>query len=151
MSAHIIRVMREKTDMAPRKARTSGPFFYDDIDGVCAGNWVPNTDIFETDGEVIIRLELAHVSRDDINIKVKDGKLHVSGRRKSYQSEDRIYFHQMEIHSGDFSKVIALPEDLEHNEIIASLQDGILDIRISKQSIPVEIPIAIETETKSNS
>ena len=148
MAAHIIRVFREMADMAPRRGTTSRPLFYNDIDDVCVGNWVPNTDIFETETEVIIRLELANVSREDISIKVKDGKLHISGIRRELPDTDRLYFHQMEIHFGEFSKIIALPAALEHNEITASLLDGILDIRISKQGNPVEIPIALEAEKK---
>ncbi|MBN1466269.1 Hsp20/alpha crystallin family protein [candidate division KSB1 bacterium] len=149
MAAHLIRVFRELADMAPRRG-TPRTLFYNDVDDVCVGNWVPNTDIFETDAEIIIRLELANVSRKDISIKVKDGKLHITGYRQGIQETHRLYFHQMEIHCGNFCKVITLPAALEHNEIIASLQDGILDIRISKQSSPVEIPIVLETDRNSD-
>jgi HSP20 family protein len=148
LSQHLIRVYRERADMAPRRGTTARPLFYNDVDDVCVGTWVPNTDIFETDTEIIIRLELANVARQDVSVKVKDGKLHISGFRKCIQERHRFYFHQMEIHCGDFCKVITLPAALEHNEMTAALQDGILDIRISKQSNPVEIPIALETDSK---
>lgn len=149
MAAHLIRVFRELADMAPRRG-TARPLCYNDADDVCVGNWVPNTDIFETNAEIIIRLELANVSRKDISIKVKGGKLHITGFRQGIQETNRLYFHQMEIHCGDFCRVITLPAALEHNEINASLQDGILDIRISKQSTPVEIPIVLETDSISD-
>ena len=86
------------------------------------------------------------MSRDNISIRVKDGKLHIRGVRQGIQSSDQIYFHQMEIHCGEFSKTIVLPESLEHNEIAATLQEGILEIKISKQSTPIEIPISIESK-----
>jgi HSP20 family protein len=136
--------------MAPRRG-SARSYFYNDIDGICEGNWEPNTDIFETEQEVIIRLELASVSRDDISIIVKNGKLHITGMRQRWPIDDTVYFHQMEIHCGEFGKVITLPESLEHNEIVAALQDGILDIRISKQSNAVEIPVAVESQDKSKS
>lgn len=150
MAEHTIRVIRHQTDMAPRRGLAKS-YFYNDIDGICEGNWEPNTDIFETEQQVIIRLELASVSRDDITIIVKNGKLHITGVRQRLPIDDPVYFHQMEIHCGEFGKVITLPESLEHNEIVAALEDGILDIRISKQSNAVEIPIAIESEDKSKS
>lgn len=136
--------------MAPRKVAASEPYFYNDIDSGCVGAWEPNTDIFETSREVIIRLELANVSRENISIIVKNGKLNISGVRESLHVDDQVYFHQMEIHCGEFSKIIALPETLEHNEITAVLSDGILDIRISKQSKPIEIPIVIDTSRESD-
>ncbi|MBN1560117.1 Hsp20/alpha crystallin family protein [candidate division KSB1 bacterium] len=151
MAAHIIRVFRDLADMAPRRGTAARPLFYNDVDDVCVGNWVPNTDIFETETEVIICLELANVSREQISIKVKDGKLHIHGIRRGMHDQHGLYFHQMEIHCGDFCKVISLPATMEHNEISASLQDGILEIRISKQSHPVEIPIVLEPERKTKS
>jgi len=138
-------VLREMTDMGLRRESPNKPCFYKDIDSVYAGTWEPNTDIFETGDEVVIRLELANVSRDDISIKVKNGKLHIHGKRpQNIQTSQQVYFHQMEIHCGEFDKTIVLPDSLEHNEMTAVLEDGILEIRISKKSQPIEIPIAIK-------
>lgn len=148
MAVHFIRVLRELTDKASKTIVTSEPYFYNDIDSGIVGSWEPNTDIFETNKEVIIRLELANVSRDHISIVVKEGKLHISGYREPIQIENQVYYHQMEIHFGDFRKIIALPEILEHSEITAVLHEGILDVRISKQSKPVEIPIVINADSE---
>ena len=146
MDAHIIKVLREMTDMAVRKNERS--HFFSSTDDMCAGHWTPNTDIFETETHVIIRLELANVARDDVTVVVRNGKLIVSGVRRSLEGTDPIYFHQMEIHCGEFSKIITLPEAIEHNEITASMQNGILSIHISKQGDVVEIPIMIHPDSE---
>lgn len=145
MEPHIIKVLREMTDMAVRKKSNSD--FYNTND-MCAGHWEPNTDILETEDKVIIKLELANVAREDVSILVKNGKLRISGIRHSIDATDPIYFHQMEIHCGEFSKIITLPESIEHNEITASMQNGILSIFISKQGDVVEIPIMINSDSK---
>jgi HSP20 family protein len=146
VDAHIIKVLREMTDMAVRKKEQS--HFYNSADDMCAGHWKPNTDIFETDAHVIVRLELANVAREDVSVVVRNGKLHITGVRRSYEGTDSIYFHQMEIHCGEFSKIITLPEAIEHNEITASMQHGILSIYISKQGDVVEIPIMINPDSE---
>ena len=146
MSFHIIRVYRERADMGPRP-ETTRSFFYRDLGELSGANWEPNTDIFETEHEVIIRTELAGVAKQDISIKIKQGKLLISGVRRTPTSTDKVVFHQIEIKCGAFIKIIPLPHALEHNEISARFEDGILDIRISKQSEVIEIPIRIDPMT----
>lgn len=148
MDAHVIKVLREMTDMAVRKNARS--YFYNSTDDMCAGHWEPNTDIFETEAHVIIRVELANVDREDVSVLVKNGTLRISGIRRSVEDTEPIYFHQMEIHCGEFSKVISLPEAIEHNEIKASMKNGILSIFISKQGDVVEIPIMINPDSELN-
>lgn len=147
MPVHIIRVTRERSDMGTRPETSTTSYFYKDVGDLCTGTWEPNTDIVETDQEVIIRTELAGVGKEDVTLKVKQGKLLISGIRKALHTSDKMYFHQIEIKCGTFIKVIPLPHMLEHNEITAGLQDGILDIRISKREEAVEIPIEIKTMT----
>jgi len=140
MAEYLIRVSRHPSDQRVRR-EPSSLFFYNEIDKYCEGYWEPNTDIYETETTVYIRLEVAGVSRDKISILVKNGKLIIAGFRQSADFDCSVRYHQMEVSCGEFSKVISLPESLEHNEISARLKDGILDIQISKTSEPVEIPI----------
>ncbi len=143
MPVHIIRVLRELSDMGSRQSLPLTNYFYTDIDHLQAGSWEPNTDIYESEDEVIIRVELAGVSREDISVKVKDNKLHISGIRRGYQSDEHVLYHQVEVHCGEFNKAIALPESIAHNEIVASFHNGMLEIKISKQDQSIEIPIAV--------
>ena len=149
MAVHIIRVFRDLSDVGSRREPEKSSFFYKDIDHLCTGVWEPNTDIFETKDNVFIRVELAGIAQKDITVKVKNGKLMITGVRKSVKSKDQMYFHQMEIHCGKFNKVIALPLSLEHNDIQAELQEGLLEIRISKKGQPIEIPISVDSHTNS--
>lgn len=147
MADHIINVFRELADMAYRQDNMT----HKNCFGAIKQNytaWEPNTDIIESETEVLIRLELAGVEKDDISVKVKEGKLFITGIRKNIKPEHEVYFHQMEIHCGEFCKVIVLPENLEHNDMSARFLEGLLEIKISKNSEIVEIPIAIETSIK---
>lgn len=146
MPVHIIRVIRELTDMGFNPLARSESYFYKDVDRFCPGKWEPNTDILETDNEVIIRVELAGVIKEDISVKIKNGELAISGIRHPLKPENQTYFHQLEIDDGEFEKVIAIPHSIEHNEVTAYFQDGLLEIRISKEDQAVEIPISIEAK-----
>jgi len=131
--------------MIPRLDTSRHTFYYQDAGEYCSGGWEPNTDIVETDTEVLIRVELAGVAKEDVSVKTKGGKLIISGNRRPQPSSSKLYFHQIEINCGDFIKIVTLPPALEHNEIVASFQEGMLEIHISKEDKAVEIPIAIST------
>ncbi len=146
MPVHIIRVLRELSDMGSHASQPMTNYFYTDIDHLQAGSWEPNTDICEYEDEVVIRVELAGVSREDISVKVKDNKLYITGIRHSYKAGAQVVYHQVEVHCGEFNKAIALPESIAHNEITASFQNGMLEIKISKQDQSVEIPIAVHAK-----
>lgn len=143
MPVHFIRVIRELSDNRSRQD-TKNSFFYTDVDRMCTGRWEPNTDITESEDEVLILVELAGVKRDDIMVKIKNGKLLVEGIRRHVLPAKNVYFHQLEINCGEFLKSIPLPQSIEHNEISAQFQEGLLEIRISKTDKPVEIPISQE-------
>lgn len=142
MPVHIITVLRERSDGSPRESSQAENYFCKDIDNLSPGKWEPNTDIYESEAEVIIRAELAGVTKEDISVKVKNAKLHIAGVRRGYQGASDVYYHQLEVHCGEFGKIISLPESIAHNEIAASFQNGILEIHISKKDQSIEIPVS---------
>ncbi len=147
MPLHVIKIVRELTDRVPTITTTRQSFCYTQIVRQDVAFWQPKTDIFESDEQVVIKIELAGVDREDVSVKLKDGQLIISGVRKEKRPQQRVYFHQLEISYGPFQKVIFLPETLQHNEIVAQLEEGMLYIIISKKSQSVEIPIQNEVDT----
>lgn len=140
MTLHVLHIIRDMSDRGSAAQRRC-PYSCPDIDPPMVSFWKPNTDIFESEGEVRIRIELAGVSRENISIELKNGKLIVSGIRLERRPEERICYHQLEQQYGHFMRIIALPEAVEHNEITAALEDGVLEVIISKDERAVEIPI----------
>lgn len=144
MPMQVIRIIRELSDSGPSSSGTSAHIFCEDTSQTSLATWEPNTDICESEDQVIIRLELAGVARNDISVKLKNGKLLISGVRRENRPQEHIYFHRLEIHYGQFLKIISIPESIEHNDIEAHFQEGILEVIISKKSQVIEIPIAVE-------
>ena len=141
MPFHSIQIIREFTDACADPSRSARSLSSSILKKATVVTWEPNADIFETDENVIIRLEVAGVSKSDLTVKVMNGKLCVVGMRKEEKLGRKFYYHQLEISYGPFLKEILLPESLEHNDIAANLRDGILEIMISKNNQGVEIPI----------
>jgi HSP20 family protein len=101
--------------------------------------WRPATDIFETEDEFILRLEIAGLNPDSVRIyQSGDGrKLGLQGERRDEAREQRTHqwYHQLEIYFGPFELSILLPPGVLLNleEVKASYEDGILILRISKR------------------
>lgn len=148
MSIEIVRIFRAMSDHGGRRSLKNRAFYYNEIDEVYAVSWTPNTDIIESEDQVEIRMELAGVRRDQVAIFLNDGKLVVQGARLEEKMAEPVYYHQVELSYGRFAKVISLPESIEHNEIYATLQDGLLQIKISKKSKIIEIPVIGEAGEK---
>lgn len=140
MPIHIVSIVREVSDRGG-VAQPKRAYYCSELEAPVCSCWKPNTDIFESQEVVRIRIELAGVPRENISILVKSGKLIISGDRPERRPEQRLYYHQLELNYGKFKRVIALPESIEHNDIQATLEEGVLEIKIAKNERAIEIPI----------
>ena len=147
MTIQIIRVIRELTDKGSMPGRKNRTMLCSDVHSDNLPTWTPHTDILEDEENVVIRIELAGIERENIILRLKEGKLYVTGYRQERRKELHTRYHQLEISYGDFVKVISIPESIEHNDIDAAFDNGILYITISKKSHVIEIPIQIENRT----
>lgn len=97
--------------------------------------WTPNTDVLESSEGLLVRVELAGVSADSIELLVEDQTLQIRGiRRDPHSSElpSGYRFRQLEIDYGSFERVIALPFPVDGAHASASLHQGILTVRLPR-------------------
>jgi HSP20 family protein len=91
--------------------------------------WVPATDIFASDDDLVIRCELAGVEADDVELSLSRGVLLIWGEREPRpdQTEDVSYYvHERRF--GAFRRSITLPERITRDRMRASLENGLLEI-----------------------
>lgn len=94
--------------------------------------WVPPMDLTEGEGEYVLRADLPGLSRDDIDIQVKDDVLTISGERKSEHHENGEGFYRVERAFGRFSRSLDLPTGVEAASVSADFDNGVLEVRIPK-------------------
>jgi len=94
--------------------------------------WVPAMDLVETDEHLVLRADLPGLSRDDVQIEVKDGALTVAGERKAEQEERTEGYYRVERSFGSFSRSLTLPDGIDADAIAAEFDDGVLEVRIPK-------------------
>ena len=106
--------------------------------------WNPPTDVFETADSIQIKMEIAGVREEDLEVKVTDNLLTIRGRRTDEQHIKKENFHLMEIHYGSFERVFGLPRPMEVKSVTATLKDGFLLVTIPKDTNVREYRIGIE-------
>jgi HSP20 family protein len=94
--------------------------------------WMPAMDLVETDEHLVLRADLPGLSRDDVQIEVKDGALTVSGERKAEQEERTEGYYRVERSFGSFSRSLTLPDGIDADAIAADFDEGVLEVRIPK-------------------
>ena len=109
-----------------------------------AQRWVPAMDLVEHDDHFLLRADLPGLGEDDVSIEMGDGSLVVSGERKAEHQQRERGFYRLERQFGRFSRTLTLPDGIDGEQIKASFDRGVLEVRIPKpeQRKPRRIPIA---------
>lgn len=92
--------------------------------------WTPTTDIFCRGADLVIRLELAGVSPDDVEVTFSDGVLSVAGVRTTDPDQQQVTFWQRERSFGHFRRLINLPEHVHEDQISADEEAGLLTVTV---------------------
>jgi HSP20 family protein len=97
--------------------------------------WSPPVDLYETTAEYVLTAELPGMTRDDLEIRMHDGLLTLSGVRREPESACEQY-HRVERGRGSFSRSFQLPMPVDSGRIVADLRDGVLTISCPKADAP---------------
>lgn len=97
--------------------------------------WHPKCDVFQTETEWVVLVELAGVHKDEINISVTAEYLRISGMRKLHGEDSCTSFHSMEIETGRFARRVFFPDlSLDKDNPRVQYVNGILRIAFSMQA-----------------
>jgi HSP20 family protein len=85
-------------------------------------------DVYEEDGNIILRLEMPGVSKDKLDIKIDGNELTIHGGRQEISEEGK--FLMREIYDGDFHQKYVIDDTIDRAKINASLEKGILNVTL---------------------
>ena len=106
---------------------------------VRSSGWSPPTDVYETEENFVVRVEVAGMKDADFEVAVENRVLMISGNRS--EVNERRAYHQMEIRFGKFEIAVEIPVPVEIEKSIAEYKDGFLMVQLPKarpQNIEVE-------------
>ncbi len=103
-----------------------------------SGQWRPPVDIHETALAILVKLELAGMREDQIEVLLYQNALVVSGKREDDVDHDQeLCYHEAQVRYGPFRAEIALPTLVQAEDVAATYENGFLRIRLPK-AVPSE-------------
>lgn len=101
---------------------------------ITATEWVPSVDIFETDSEIVIKMELAGVDANAISVKVEADVLVIRGERHLERDLKKETYHRMECSNGSFLRSFSLPSTVNADQLRSKYKDGLLTLTLPKET-----------------
>lgn len=125
-------LMRELSTLQDRMNRVWGTMHQPGHQDVTSrGAWQPPVDIYETErSEIVLKMELAGLRREDIDLTVDQNTLTVKGQRRRDESIRDEQYHRVERPLGSFSRSFTLPNTIDASAVRADYRDGVLTITL---------------------
>jgi HSP20 family protein len=95
--------------------------------------WEPPMDVFDTDTEFVVIMDIAGMNRKDISVFTDGSILRISGIRKDIIPEGKKQFHSLEIQVGPFQRLIGIPVPVLGDSLSTHYSNGLLEVRLKKQ------------------
>jgi HSP20 family protein len=93
---------------------------------------VPAAELQETSDAIHLKLEIPGIEAKDLDVKVTENAVSVSGERKSETKTEDKGVTKSEFHYGKFQRVIPLPARIQNTNVTAEYKDGILNLTLPK-------------------
>jgi len=93
---------------------------------------VPRVDLVERDNEVAIRAELPGVDKKDVEVTLTDRTITIRASSRKEEKEEKGEYYRREISTGETSRTLTLPAEVDGTKAAAEFKDGILEVVIPK-------------------
>ena len=114
-----------------------------------ANAWVPATDIVAQGDDLLIRVELAGVAPEEVDLGFDHGLLTVAGRRRAQLAdEDPAHFYVRERPYGEFRRTFTLPDGTRAEQISATFEHGLVEV-VVRGGVRSSRPTRIEIKDRS--
>lgn len=105
--------------------------------------WSPALDFSETDKEYVTRLEVPGIPKENLEVTVEGRLLTVSGHREFQNEKKTEEYFWREREEGRFARTVQLPAAVDPAKVLATVEDGVMTVRLPKSepNVKNQIPI----------
>ena len=123
-----------------------GPFAPFTEETLAPATWTPLCDIYETEREIVLKMELPEVKKEDVHVTLEDNVLTMRGERRFEERAGDGNYHRVERHYGEFTRSFTLPTTVDPEGVKAEVRHGVLTLTLPKRedALPKQIEV---TET----
>ncbi len=106
--------------------------------------WAPRMDIYESEAEFVMVVELAGIEPSDVTIEIEGEHVAITGRRMPSVCPQGAEILQLEVPFGEFERSIVLPTPVDAGSATAAFTDGMLRVTLPKvRRAPMRVHVGI--------
>jgi HSP20 family protein len=107
--------------------------------------WIPDVDVLEKDGKVVVRTDLPGMTPADIDVSVEGDVLTIKGHREEEKEVKEEDYYRSERATGEFLRTVRLPEGTAADQVEAHYENGVLEVTVPKPAptgtAAVKVPV----------
>jgi HSP20 family protein len=126
---------REFTTLQDRMNRLFQDSFSPSRDeALSTSSFAPAVDVYEDEHKITLKIEVPGIDEKDIDIRVENNVLTVTGERKFEKEEKEENYRRVERHYGSFTRSFTLPNTVDADNIAADYDRGVLKVQLAKKA-----------------
>jgi HSP20 family protein len=98
---------------------------------VASPKWKPPTDVYETESDIVVHMDVAGMRPEDFTVEYAEGVLTIAGERPA-RGEGKRHYHAMEVQIGPFERRLRLPVPVDPTSLRATYDQGFLEVHLTK-------------------
>ncbi len=114
--------------------------------------FAPPVDVYEDEHNVTLKIEVPGIDEKDIDVRIENNTLTVHGERKFEKEEKEENFRRVERQYGSFTRTFTLPNTVNHDNVQANYDKGVLKIKLEKkaEAKPKQIKVNVSSEKQGS-
>ena len=126
---------REFTTLQDRMNRLFHESFSEGRDeSLTTSSFAPAVDVYEDEHNVTLKIEVPGIEEKDIDVRIENNTLTVHGERKFEKEEKEENYRRVERQYGSFTRTFSLPSTVNHDNVQADYDKGVLKIKLAKKA-----------------
>ena len=140
---------REFSTLQDRMNRLLRESFEGQDQALSTSSFAPAVDVYEDEHQVTLKIEVPGIDEKDIDVRVENNTLTVTGERKIEKEEN---YRRVERQYGSFTRTFTLPPTVDNEQVSANYEKGVLKIALPKkaEAKPKQIKVNIGSEKQGS-
>jgi HSP20 family protein len=122
-------------------------------ESLTTSSFAPAVDVYEDEHKVTLKIEVPGIEEKDIDVRVENNTLTVTGERKIEKEEKEENYRRVERQYGSFTRTFTLPQTVDSENVSATYDKGVLKINLPKkaEAKPKQIKVNVGSEKQIES
>ena len=103
--------------------------------------WLPDLEVFERDNQLLVRVDLPGLKKEEVTVTVTGEALTIEGERKRETEKAENEWYRTERTYGRFFRTVPLPEGIKAEEVTATFTNGVLEVRVALPVAAAKAPV----------